>query len=925
MPASAALPETLKAITATKIEELSKQRHNYESSKRRIVNDAAAKTDLLSKVNAVVNGSCRLQGYTFIDEATDYDPKYEDLTLSGDLINKKRFLRQAQMDPSFSKTVLRNLGEEVTRDLELKSTSHMHAEFFSRLVTQWLAESDGAEEKQAGNAGESLDSSSTFEDVGRKEMHEQRAQWESLVFQEHRTSEDAIENYLHKLFTSTKASTHALETLCRDIRRFCTTLETGIFRFDAEFLRATIKGLIQTDLLSNEKVSILKQFSNNKEVTSEICDVLNMRVASLSTWSWTVGETGAIPLEMRRQLNGKYRVYMDEDVLDALFQHGIGLRLAVTFKEVFTDFFNSQAWLRGNRPMPKSDKERREYYLAKPTSLGSNNVHSLRRTQFAKDYFMTQLPSEVSEGARAYDSDDDDHDRAVRKGPLETKHSLLHLLVAESLIARRLHGDFTVIRSDFKWFGPSLPHSTIFATLRFFGISETIIGFFKRFLQAPVRFIDDGPGGEVRTRARGVPMSHTLSDVFGEVVLFCMDYAVNQKTSGSYLYRLHDDFWLWGQEKVCRDAWASMKEFTVIMGMQFNEEKTGTVRFGSTQSKSNSKDPLPKGDVRWGFLYLDPKEGRFLIDRDQVDTHIGELRTQLSHCKSVFSYVQAYNAYLARFFTNNFGKPSLGFGRAHIEMMIDSFARIQRSLFPEGNVTDYLKKRIEEEFQVKDLLDGFFYFPNRMGGLELRNPFIQLLGMRDSCTKTPEKMLELALDHDEVSYQAAKAAFTQEDSSVALKASLIYSRDLVGRNESFMTLEEYLRYREETSGHLADVYRDLLQVPAEKGVVQTDQIAGWMEGLQGTSKRRRTGMHLERDRKRRRLSNTIVSGRNRSTKVNHGIGGDWDSMQPYWKWVLAVNGAEVVRKYGGLQLVEEGKVPIGVVEMLKQGRVRWRG
>lgn len=50
MSFSAALPGTLKALTATKIEELSKQRKNYETAKREITENAEQPPDLLSKV-----------------------------------------------------------------------------------------------------------------------------------------------------------------------------------------------------------------------------------------------------------------------------------------------------------------------------------------------------------------------------------------------------------------------------------------------------------------------------------------------------------------------------------------------------------------------------------------------------------------------------------------------------------------------------------------------------------------------------------------------------------------------------------------------------------------------------------------------------------------------------------------------------------
>lgn len=925
MPVSAALPETLKAITATKIVELSKQRHNYESAKGKIISDAEQQTDLLSNVQALLDGACRLEGYTI---TSDED---EDYGLSDNLRNKRRFLRQAQADPSFSPDILRQFREELSRDLELKSQGHIHAEFFSKPVTEWLSDSEHAEVKPSQKSGQTMDSSTSFEELGRKEMHEQRAQWESLVFNKAETDRMAIQEYFNDLFTSDKANTEALETLRRETRLFGVSLESGNRPFDVDFLKTIIKGLTMTDLLSEEKNAILKTFSSNKEVMSEICDVLNMRLASLQRWTWSTAEGGAITLEMRRQLNGKYRVYMDEDVLDALMLHGIGLRWAVHFKTAFNRFFNSRAWLRSHRHISKADRERREYFLGDEDSKRHATVQDKRRDQYAADYFMTQLPEDIDEGARTYDGDSDDEGGAgeVRKGPLETKHSLLHLLITESLLATRLHGEFTVVRSDFKWFGPSLPHTTIFSVLRFFDVSETWINFFTRFLEAPLRFTQDGPKGEVRTRLTGVPMSHALSDVFGEVLLFCMDYAVNQKTSGSFLYRLHDDFWFWGQEKVCQQAWKTMTEFSSIMGIKFNEEKTGTVRLGSKTDNSSdtvSDDILPKGEVRWGFLRLDSQTGRFLVDQSQVDTHIKELTLQLSHCNSIFSWIQAYNAYLARFFTNNFGKPSFAFGRQHVDMMIDTFARIQRELFPQGvSVTDHLRRQIEDRFGVKDLPDAFFYWPIRMGGLELRNPLIPLFGMRDSLIISPQKMIERVLDKDEEDYAKAKEDFLKRDTGAGLgkQTNFKLARDIKDKGEEFMPMDEYLRYREERSQRLAYLYTALLEVPAEKEVAKTTQIANWLEGLSGGKR----GMKRTFTEMKTEVANIALraEGRRGAGKLKPGIHPDWNSMQPYWKWALAIHGAEAVKKYGGVRMVDAGRVPVGVVSVMKQGRVRWRG
>jgi hypothetical protein len=131
------------------------------------------------------------------------------------------------------------------------------------------------------------------------------------------------------------------------------------------------------------------------------------------------------------------------------------------------------------------------------------------------------------------------------KSSMETKQFLLHLLSTEILVNTRLYGEFTCVHSEFDSWSPSLPHSTILSVLSFFGVSSKWLTFFTNFLQMPLKFLEDGASAETRIRRRGVPGAHTLSAVCGEVVLFCLDFAVNQYTDGAQLYRMHDDFWIW--------------------------------------------------------------------------------------------------------------------------------------------------------------------------------------------------------------------------------------------------------------------------------------------------------------------------------------------------------------------------------------------
>lgn len=118
-----------------------------------------------------------------------------------------------------------------------------------------------------------------------------------------------------------------------------------------------------------------------------------------------------------------------------------------------------------------------------------------------------------------------------------------------------------------------------------------------------------------------------------------MDFAVNQRASGLYVYRIYDDFWFYHHDpSVCAAAWKEMKRYAELVGINFNMKKTGGVCVGDELEPS-----LPKGVVGWGFLVFDAAKGRFVIDQAAVDVHIAELKRQLDNAKSVFGYVNALN------------------------------------------------------------------------------------------------------------------------------------------------------------------------------------------------------------------------------------------------------------------------------------------
>lgn len=117
-----------------------------------------------------------------------------------------------------------------------------------------------------------------------------------------------------------------------------------------------------------------------------------MKMMALDEWSWG----HEVLLEKRRQLNGTAKVYMDEDVLQAIFLQYIGLRWSVSWKKALYSFRSSKGvWKTSRTPMSLSDRKRREFYLGPVTTYP--NFGSMRLAMYRQGYFLSQLSDSMTE------------------------------------------------------------------------------------------------------------------------------------------------------------------------------------------------------------------------------------------------------------------------------------------------------------------------------------------------------------------------------------------------------------------------------------------------------------------------------------------------------------------------------------------------
>ncbi|EGO60541.1 hypothetical protein NEUTE1DRAFT_119701 [Neurospora tetrasperma FGSC 2508] len=885
---SEVLSQTLSSITSIKLDQLQKQKDAYESAKDALLSAADKEADVRKRAETLLDGREKLPSIRRADNPM----------LSAD--NMKRFVEQAAFDPSVSKDLLREYEETVKKELDMTSNKYRFASMYGRMVREWTAAS-GQDKKMSVTEGGDKADKDDFVPVGRKEMHEQRKTWEEFVFTPKETDKDAIKRYLEDVFAgSSKDCKRALAELRKSFEKLQDNKNANWSHpFTVLQVKVCIQSILRSNNITGEKRSTLRDFLNNSVVLQEIADVLNMRMDARASWTWEA----PVVVEQRRALNGKYRFFLDEDLLHSLLLEYIFRRWAVLIRQHFGRFTaTTGVWKPDTKPMSKQDARRRQFFLDEKKPL-SDSVAYEREDYFHGKILLDHLPEWMSEVRGGYDSSEADSKEDTRDSPLRVVQGLMHRLEADILVQTHMGNELTVLRSDFQWFGPGLPHSSIFAVMEFFGFNEEWLDFFKRVLEAPLRFKGDpNPDTPFGIRKRGTPISSTISDVVGESLLFCLDFAVNQKADGTPLYRLHDDMWLWGTTEKCSKAWKVVTEFSEVMGLSLNEEKTGSaiihpknkkVGLESTKEEETAKTShnLPTGPVTWGLLKLNASTGHFEIDESKVDEHIDELRRQLGACQSVFDWVQAWNIYGDRFFTNFFGRPAACSGRAHVDSMLAMFARIQQKLFPDhaGGVGAYVKDMIASRFGISSIPDGYLFFPTSMGGLGLRNPFVSLFLIRDDLEKTPEEMLADYEEEEERAYRRAKERFETYEMERAVNKTAGGStrgedsfKDLEG--EPFMSYEEFTRYRELTSPQLKALYQNLLMEPTTRDVELKGDIKAALE---------------DED--------------------------DWRDMSSYDKWVVQLFHREVVDMFGGLTVVDKAALPIGLITMLRQSRFHWQG
>lgn len=863
------LSKALKTITDIKFSQLETNDQRFAKYKQSILDSiegTAPHRKLKLLLEAVSN-----------PEAPRWDP-------TSTLMDSKKFDRYQQVTLFSDDSALISDEEkerwcdDLIQSLNSESERYKYAKLFSKLIN----ESDEPSE----------DETATDAPTARAEMLEQRAEFDRIVFSEDSCDEAAITAHLEELF---KDSAKGLEKLRSSITSFCNQfipdLDNDSTPITSSDISNAIDNLIATGLMDNENSKVLREFKSSPAILSEIADVLSAKLANIGSWKWP--DEGMMAT-MRRQLNGKYRIYVHTDLIDSIFLHHIGTSWAVHMRSAFVKFSNSSGWKRG---IPtRIDKNFRQFYFGHMNSDDYSSIDQYRRNQQYSKYFMVQLAKSTAGGQPCYD-DEGSRNGDSGNSPVNVaklKQGLLHLLITELELSKALGRNHTIVRSDFAWFGPSLSHTAILTALKFMGVTDHWISFFKTFLHLPMKFEMDGPDAKLRVRSKGTPMTYALSDVFGESILFLLDFTVNRYAKGLFLYRAHDDFWLWhNSQDLCVDAWSAIAKFNKVMGLAINEEKSGSITIGSELHSS-----LPKGDIKWGFLTLSD-EGKFVIDQPGVDAHIEEMKRQLKNPKAIFSWVASYNSYVARFLPNNFGEPTACFGYEHVDDIIKTLERVHMELFKEydGSVLKFLSQEIEKRYGVTDLATGWFYLPITWGGLDLKNPAFPFRAMktakqlqdqrnRRNGIKEPLPFFGECLEQDRTTYKDLQE--TWADGSYTPLQKFNTNKQFSSEPDAFPNFERFIEERETWFSWWLKEYKVLLDgdsfekadLPAASNVPAWDLLD---------------------------LLNSISN----------------PAARTHISMVYALHGEEMMKKWGSLKPVWDQSLPLGMIELWSKKKPVW--
>ncbi|KAI5818239.1 hypothetical protein BZA77DRAFT_307744 [Pyronema omphalodes] len=675
-------------------------------------------------------------------------------------------------------------------------------------------------------------------DASDTDPQKERARFTESYLNRKPLNPEEIKSYLDTLF-STNLETKTMEQIRQSIEVKC-----GQFQ---EILPVVIKdalySLRDSDNLSSEARNSMDEKLREYETVPEIREkmIFNIRrnFNKINIWTWPNVS------KVKLQSNGKFRLDLKLDLDTAILLQCVGLIWADILHHAFMTLFQTLS-IR----ISKTQARRYEYFIGESKTEGTegdepHTIHSTRCKWQEKEVLLQHLRAAAEPATRRDDGEE----------------SIMRVALTDSYLNLAVDRQQTILRFGVKSSPQTLSFGAILATLEYIGVPQKWLSFFQQYMEMTIRFAGDGTGARIHTCRNGLLAPGVVTTVLSEAVLFCMDYQVYKNTR-TFLYRSENSIWFWDHDaEKCVRVRDSVLKFADLTGLEIEESAAMCV--------NGTLDPrIPSNPIRCKYLELRPS-GHVSIDQSMVNDYITKVSKDLESRKEIFSWIPTYNRHM-KALVSNLTFPSKCFGEQHLKSVKTTLRGFHSELFPEhdGSVTSYLAAQIQEKFGVRtdDIPIGWYYWPSRLGGLHIYNPFIALndIASRHEFERNPAHSLGELVKREKGMYVTAKHTWEVERQGNVKRPRGV-------QDESFMSFREYILLAHgRGTKKLVDTYEELLKVDT------TLSYPKW----------------TPEDRvSYERLCEAMQSGENLPEDK-------LPRLDPYWERVLAMYGPDMIRYFG---------------------------
>lgn len=224
-----------------------------------------------------------------------------------------------------SEHLIKHWIERLITDINSKIEKCDYACLYAKVMTQYM--DTNAIDLDLEDSGASTDKQKTMEEFSQR------------IFTTPKNFDgDKFGNFLQTILPNEGLIVQIREC----VSTFCQSFPQ-IYDANPDELKLCLEGLIAEDLLGPQKAAIFSDLKNNEVAIREASTLIKSLIDKFGEWTWPE----PVHVDFRRNIAGRYRAYMDEDVITALFLQYIGARWSIYLKEQFKTLYSSKIWIRG--------------------------------------------------------------------------------------------------------------------------------------------------------------------------------------------------------------------------------------------------------------------------------------------------------------------------------------------------------------------------------------------------------------------------------------------------------------------------------------------------------------------------------------------------------------------------------------------------